>query len=546
MKSKIKLTRGQRYVLSILSGLLMALSFPYTGSLYPLIFVAWIPLLLVEHKIYKEQLKSSSVFLHAYITFLIYNVGASYWIYYSIGGEAAAILAYLLNSLIMAFVFLLFHWFKKRIGQRIGQFSLLVFWVGFEFIHFHWELSWPWLNMGNIFSIAPQFVQWYSYTGILGGTLWILLVNLLLFLAFSRLIFDRQTFGKQKYIFLSGLLFIILPALFSYLSYTNFQESKHPIQVVVTQPNIDPYNVKFSASVISQLKRFVDPADSLITDSTAIVLAPETAIPSPFLERDFSQDAGILFLEHHQANWGKTALLVGASTQKVFNHYNSIASKPIPGTNKFYENYNTALLMRNGRRPQFVHKSKLVLGVEKIPFTKWFPFLEKLSIKNGGTSGTLGTEKVPPVMRTNHFIFAPVVCYGSIYGDFVATQCRKGAQVIFVITNDGWWGNSPGYKQHASFARLRAVETHRYVAQSANTGISCIINERGDVVKATDYWVQDAFRATVQLNSEKTFYVTYGDWLGKIAVFLFFAFSAFLIFHIIFNSLRKKRVSPPA
>src|SRR5699024_1865693 len=112
-------------------------------------------------------------------------VGTTFWIYYSKGGEAAAILAYVLNSLIMAIVFLFFHRLKRKVGRRLGQFTLLAFWIGFEFIHFNWELSWPWLTLGNIFSVAPQLVQWYSFTGALGGTLWILLVNSILFYPIS-------------------------------------------------------------------------------------------------------------------------------------------------------------------------------------------------------------------------------------------------------------------------------------------------------------------------------------------------------------------------
>lgn len=540
MTLKPVFNRWQRYALSVLSGVLITLSFPYTGSMYPLVFIAWIPLLLVEHQLYEAKKKSGNVFWQAYIAFLIYNVGASFWIYYSIGGESAAILAYFLNGLIMALVFFAFHRLKRSFGPKIGQFSLLIFWVGFEFIHFNWELSWPWLNFGNVFADAVQYIQWYSFTGILGGTCWILVVNTLFFLSIKDIIFHKKRIKKQRIYALSGFLFILIPAVVSLIVYKNYKEPKNPIQIVVTQPNIDPYNVKFSTPIISQLKQFVLPAEKLITDSTAIVLAPETAIPAPFLEKQYAQSAGMRYLNEHLSTWGHTSLLVGAATQRVFDHHNSVASRAIPGTDNYFENYNSAVLMQQDTPPLFVHKSKLVLGVEKIPFTKWFPFLEELSVQNGGTSGTLGVEKTPKVLSTNGFTFAPVVCYGSIYGDFVGTQCRKGAQVIFVITNDGWWGNSPGYKQHFSFARLRAIETRRYVAQSANTGISCVINERGDVVKATDYWVKDAFRSTVQLNNEKTFYVLHGDWIGNIAFFLFLVAVFTLLLKPIFLRILKR------
>lgn len=536
----MKFSRWQRYALSILSGLLMVISFPYTGSLYPLVFIAWCPLLLVEQSIFQEKYRSRKVLLHAYITFLIYNIGTTYWIYYSIGGEVGAVLAYILNGFIMALVFMLFHWTKKNLGQKVGYISLIFFWIGFEYIHFNWELSWPWLNIGNTFSIAPQIIQWYSYTGILGGALWILIVNLVFFRMISNLWFKKETIRKQIRLMATFVALIVIPSALSYWSYTSYEEPINPIEVVVTQPNVDPYNEKFSTGVKEQLDKIITSAEALITENTAVVLAPETAIPRSFDEEEYDQDPAFNYLQNHVNNWGKTVLFTGASTYKVFNHKTRYTMKPIPGANQFYESYNTSVLMSQNRPPLFIHKSKLVLGVEKLPFSYWMPFLEKLSIQNGGTSGTLGSETEPRVFQSNNFTFAPVICYESIYGDWIARQCRKGAEVIFIITNDGWWKDSPGYKQTASFARLRAIETRRYVARSANTGISSIINERGDVIKATEYWVQDAFRATVQLNDKPTFYITYGDLIGRSFVVVFFLIIVFNIVYTFKKILKPK------
>ncbi|PWH86513.1 apolipoprotein N-acyltransferase [Brumimicrobium oceani] len=516
----MKFSRLQRYLLSVLSGLLMTISFPHTGSLFPLVFLAWVPLLLVEHNIYREKYRSSKVLLHAYITFFIYNLGSTYWIYYSIGGEGGAILAYFLNGFIMAMVFLLFHWTKKYVGQKEGYIGLLFFWIGLEYIHYHWELSWPWINVGNTFATIPEIVQWYAYTGILGGTFWVLLVNLLIFKIITNLVFAKESFQVQTPLIYLSLALILIPSVFSYWSYTAYQEKENPIEVVVTQPNIDPYNEKFDSDLKNQLDKSILKANELVTPNTAVVLGPETAIAKSFNEEKYHENDAMNYLQSVVKSWGNTALFTGASTYKVFKEKNSPAAKPIPGSEFFYESYNTSVLISNKKPPAFVHKSELVLGVEKIPFTKWFPFLEKLSIQNGGTSGTLGVEKEPRVLNTNGFTFAPIICYESLYGGMVAEQCRKGAEVIFIITNDGWWENTAGHKQHASIARLRAVETGRYVVRSANTGISCVINQRGDVVQATNYWEHDAFRETIQLNDEPTFYITYGDVMGRSFAFI--------------------------
>jgi apolipoprotein N-acyltransferase len=202
------------------------------------------------------------------------------------------------------------------------------------------------------------------------------------------------------------------------------------------------------------------------------------------------------------------------------------------------------MLLTKMDAPQYVHKSKLVPGVELVPFSAYLPFLSAIAIENGGSSGTLGVEKEPKVMtikvKPDHLqkvptnkmqtvTLAPIICYESIYGDFVRQQVQKGAQALCVITNDGWWGNTPGYKQHFSFARLRAIENRRWVLRSANTGTSGSIDPSGKIIKKTPYWVKTAFSQTIQLRRDQTFYTTYGDWLAGLSIsWILLSFSIFL------------------
>lgn len=514
------LSRRNRYLLSVLSGVLLAISFPYTGSAFPLVFVALIPLLLVEHQVYRHKYRPGKVLIHAYITFFIYNLGATYWIYYAKGGEVGAILAYFLNGFLMALVFLFFHLMKKYIGQKEGYISLLFYWVGFEYIHYHWELSWPWLNFGNTFAIVPEIVQWYSYTGVLGGTLWVLLVNFIGFKIANNVVFGKESFKVQTPLIYLLAALIVIPSLLSIWSYSSYIEKKSPLEIVVTQPNVDPYTEKFSGNLEEQLNKFLDLADQKVTSQTQYVLAPETAISRMFDEEDFYASDTYKMLKERVQSWGGAALYLGASTYRIFDSINSRASRSLLDGPGYWESYNTSVTIESNNPPQFIHKSKLVLGVEKIPFSNIFPWLEQLSIDNGGTSGTLGVEDGPKVMQANGVVFAPSICYESVYGEFIAQQCRQGAEAIFIITNDGWWEDTPGHKQHHSFARLRAIENRRYVARSANTGISSVINQRGEVVQSTKYWEPAVIRETIQLNSEPTFYSIYGDVIGRSFTFV--------------------------
>ena len=114
-----------------------------------------------------------------------------------------------------------------------------------------------------------------------------------------------------------------------------------------------------------------------------------------------------------------------------------------------------------------------------------------------------------------------MICYESIYGEYYRRTANYGAQFTAVITNDGWWGDTPGYRQHFRFAKLRAIETRRDVVHVANTGISGLIDQKGDVIQRTGWWEPVSMRGTVNLNDKKTYYTTHGDVVGRICSFLF-------------------------
>jgi apolipoprotein N-acyltransferase len=432
------LNKMQKLGLALLSGLLLMLSFPETGGQTYLSFIAFIPLLLIEQSVFEQRHRSRKVFVYAYLSFFVFNIGTTWWIWNA--SEGGAIMAFVFNSLLMSIFFQFYHWIKKWLGFKVGMFAFLVSWISFEYFHFSWELSWPWLNLGNVFASQISWIQWYEFTGILGGTLWILLLNVLLFQLL--LIFIKRK--KTSVIHLSiAFTLLLLPILLSSLIQTNIP-SKISKKVLVLQPNIDPYGEKFTVPVSEQVDRLI----GLVPKHKKFdyIFAPETAITLNILEDQFALEPSckkiIELSEQTNSN-----ILIGASTVSIFKNKNSRASRKLEGGPGFIEFYNTAVQIEPSQKPSFSHKSKLVLGVEKLPFSDIFPFIEQLSIDNGGTSGTLGIEKEPKVLGSKVQI-APVICYESIYGDFVRSQCAKGASLIGVITNDGWWGDTPGYKQH--------------------------------------------------------------------------------------------------
>jgi apolipoprotein N-acyltransferase len=171
-----------------------------------------------------------------------------------------------------------------------------------------------------------------------------------------------------------------------------------------------------------------------------------------------------------------------------------------------------------------------------MPYPAVFGWLEKFAIDLGGTAGSLGTQEERTVLTGKEGV-APVVCYESIYGEYVGEYINNGATLIFIITNDGWWLDTPGYKQHLLYGRLRAIETRRCIARSANTGISCFIDERGDFSQETEWWKPAVIKGSINSNSEKTFYTKFGDVIGRIC---FYASGIILLLAIVLRFFPKK------
>ncbi|MGL4596104.1 MAG: apolipoprotein N-acyltransferase, partial [Bacteroidia bacterium] len=290
------------------------------------------------------------------------------------------------------------------------------------------------------------------------------------------------------------------------------------LNVVVVQPNIDPY-VNFSSDFREQLEVMLKLAESKIDSTTDYVVMPETALVEDIWEHQLDFSTSIRMLRDFRKKYPRLKIVTGASTAKIYEDGNNLSAtarkfKNMPG---WFDSYNTALQVDSLAEVQIYHKSKLVPGVEKMPFPAIMKPLESFAINLGGTSGSLGMQDEREIFiapKNGQGKIAPVICYESIYGDYVGDYIRKGADFIFIITNDGWWGNTPGYRQHLRYGRLRAIETRKSIARSANTGISCFINQRGDIEQATSWWVATSIKQRIYSTQGETFYTRYGDYLA--------------------------------
>ena len=511
----------KKIFVALLSGLLLAFSWPEIG-IFPLIFFAFVPLLILEDKAENRK----GVFRYSYLTFLTFNIITTYWVWYAT--PVGAIFAFLVNSLLMTIAFYLFHRIKKTTNNRLGYLAFIVCWLSFEYLHLNWDLSWPWLTLGNAFANVPSIVQWYEYTGILGGSLWVLFVNILVFKAWNT-----KT-GKQKWII--PILVVAVPVLFSFYLGANKDliAEKNTYEIVIVQPNVDPYTDKFNVGYEQQLADFIALAKKKLTKNTALLIGPETALQEGIWENKLEATYSVRAFRELQKQFTNLNILVGASTYKMFGHgeKKTETARQIRNEHVFYDAYNSAVFIPDSGQVQVYHKTKLVPGAEKTPFPKLLDKLAGFMLDLGGTSGSLGTKNKAHQFAVNEMSVQPLICYESIYGDL-----EKGnTNLIAIITNDGWWKNTAGYKQHFAYARLRAIEQRKSIIRSANTGISGVINVNGEVLEKTNWDEETCIAVEVNVNNEKTFYGVFGDYIGRLSVFL-----AAMLFIVVFVAGRLRK-----
>jgi len=512
------------FLLAIASGLILSAGWPMNGFPF-LLFAGFVPLLFIEDNInrFRESFNKFSVFTYAYLAFFIWNVLTTWWIWNST--IFGAIMAVILNSLFMALVFSLFHWSKRGfVNRQNANYLFVLYWISFEFLHLDWDLSWPWLNLGNAFGMYPKWVQWYEFTGALGGSLWVLILNVLIFDLIKILLNHQKSVRKIAFSSLPIVVFIIAPMMFSSSLYRNYDEKPNPVEVVVTQPNVNPWNEQFVLPARDVINRNLVIADSLVTPETVFVICPESAIQEDIWHHSINKSPSILLIRQFMKKFPNMNFVIGASTFRLFSDEEKITStaRKFSDVDKYYDAFNSALFINKNEEIGLYHKSKLVPGPEKMPFQRLLRPLQDFAFDLGGTVGSLGLSAEREVFTSVDSLFKvpAIICYESIYGEFCSGFVKNGANLLFIITNDGWWGNTAGHRQHFAFAPLLSIETRRSLARSANTGISGFINQRGDIIQQTGYWVPAGIKTSLNANDEITFYVKYGDFIGRIFAFL--------------------------
>jgi apolipoprotein N-acyltransferase len=516
------MNRYHLLALSLTGGVLTGLAWT---SWFPglILLVSFLPYLLIENHIFDNPGKFSrnAFFIYVLPGIVIFNTMTVGWV--RVANIPAAITVITGMSFFMAFILWLAHVVRVRAGIITASIALIMFWLAFELLSLSFTLLSPWINLGNGLAKDILFIQWYEITGIAGGTLWIMLSNL--FLA----IFIVNSFSRNHrhlpYLWI-WLAVILIPSIISITRfYTIEPDNTRENEVLIIQPNIDPYTEKFTVPFEEQLKKTIDMASANITEKTSWVLTPETTVDDPFNEQETDSNKYILALMEFAGQHPVTTVISGLVSFRLYppgQEPPSNTARKIDSSGYFYDHFNSAFMIDSSGVKGIYHKSKLVPGIEMQFSAGLGKLISNIVPYLGGTKWGYGTQKERTVFK--HTItgksVAPIICYESVFGNYVADYVRKGANALFIITNDGWWKNTPGYKQHLSYASIRAIETRRPVVRAANTGISCIIDTRGRRTLETKWWTADVLRGNICYETVLTPYVRYGDYLLRFSAIL--------------------------
>ncbi|PHI20165.1 apolipoprotein N-acyltransferase [Lewinellaceae bacterium SD302] len=540
-----RLNSSRALLYSTATGLLLGLGFPGIVPFPFLLLFAFVPLLLLQKELRLSGAADYKVFFHGLHAFLLYNILATYWVTNT--AFAPGVFAVVANALLMCIPWMLFHWTSKQ-TPKFAYLALPAYWIAFEWGHYNWDLNWPWLTLGNGFAEFPSLIQWYSYTGALGGGIWIWAFNLFVLrtVAATPVDFLWSTPGGSPYHALAVkgrslpwwvIPILIIPPIFSVYSFrtnkpvqpdfqsdgvaksANNTEQAAPgrtIKVVAVQPNFEPHFEKFSIPARATLDTFLNISEAALAAHPEIdyLIFPETSFDSVD-EDDILASRDLRLIQDRLGNRGIKYLVTGYDGYHIFGPGETRSPAVRTSRNNpqlEFEALNAALqLDLQSPAVQSYRKGVFVPGAESFPFRDYLGFALPLVDALGGSPAGRGTQQTRDPFVSPLAKIAPVICYESVFGEFFTGYINEGAQAAFVMTNDGWWDNTSGYKQHLYISSLRAIETRRAVVRSANVGATAFIDRRGHIQQSTEYNRAGYLYGEVLLNDELTFYVHYGD-----------------------------------
>lgn len=471
------------------------------------LLVALIPLMVISEGYTDSRRDWWRMCGWATLTFLLWSAATIWWVW--IASPFGPITAGIVGTFWNLVAFMSYHYVVKRAPRALAYTLLVALWITTEYFYNSAEvMTFPWLLLGHGFSNDIWAVQWYEYTGVFGGTLWALCSNVAIFEALRM---------RSKTSRVRAALIALLPIIASIAILLTYDHGGEECRVAVVQPNVPCYEEERVAAGMTDPTEDIRNLIAEVPEGVECILLPESAlayIPSigSFDEEQSEYITPMLRTVIAEAP-ASSHLIIGASTQRTYGDVAATETAHYNPRIGYYDRFNSALFVdAAGNIEDIYHKGKLVIGVEAMPsFVSSFVDL-------GGITGQLGWGREPKVFDTGAGKVGPAICYEGLYGEHFARFAKAGAEIMGVISNDGWWGETPGHRRLFDFCRLRAIETRRAIARSANTGISGFIAPTGQSIGNRLEWdEQGVLIASLPLNNHLTTYALYGDWVARTA-----------------------------
>jgi apolipoprotein N-acyltransferase len=521
-----------RLFMAVLSGAMLGFSFP-PSPFYSLAYVGLVPFFLLV-----ETLDGVwRILRYSYLMLLVFHIITLYWTGGFTHGHDGWMMAaggalLLIHPLFYWLPILFFLLIRRRFGFLAALLSFPLLWVAYEYSHSLSEFSFPWITIGNSQAYDLHRIQIAEYTSVYGLSFLIVLFNVFAFILVVRLATRRWKLRTRAALITLAILAIIYfgPWLVGNVLMDRAARagSVTKLHVGIVQPNIDPWEKwgegfasKFDSYEL-QIAELVRETRLLAPKRPDLVVWPETAIPYRIL------------LPNHASSWSNLRAQLDSTAIPVFTglpytRFYSAAQAPITATRidsteTFYDDFNSATLLVPHQPVGPIYKKiVLVPFAERIPYAETFRFLiEPLKWNVGIGMWGKGQDTVVfslPRQTGEAVPFASVICYESVYPDFVRQFVEQGAQFLMIITNDSWWGNTSGAYQHASFASFRAVENRRWIVRAANGGISGFIDPVGHMHQRTRMYTTTTIDGEIDARTHLTFYARHGDIFAKVCLF---------------------------
>jgi apolipoprotein N-acyltransferase len=531
VKSIFKSDHQRRFLvtLSMSTAILVGLSFP------PIPFGLLACIGLVPFLVMADTIKTyGRFFRYSYFTFFLLSLVSLYWVggfthlndpYLMIAGTAL----FLWEPLVLSIPAMVYFFVRKNLPYKFSLLSFPFIWIAMEWLYALGELAFPWLHLGNTQTYQLEKIQYADITGVYGISFWVLIINVLVYLLVQSVQTGTRT-KKQYYLAAAILGIYIAPNFYTAPEIPYAGSEGKGINVGIIQPNINPWNKWEGANTFegrwSQVQSYMQLMEKHINDSLDIIVLPESAILLNLPQHVEQMEAF-----KRTVNKVNAAVVTGYVRIKFYDQHSAPAtSSVLKGTTMRYDSFNSILFVQPHLDTlQTYSKMRLVPFAERIPYADHVPFLiEPLRWGVGISNWGLATDSTVFSSTKLGTKFLAMVCYESIFPEFVSLFVKKGAEFLVFTTNDSWWGNTSGARQHNQYAVLRAIENRRWVVRCANGGISSFIDPTGQMYDKTEMYTEAYIHRTIQPYSALTFYSKHGDWFARICssiALLFFLFS---------------------